>query len=220
MSVSKHLSKGFREEMIASAGFAGLCALASFMLLAQLAPDPSKPNKQEVLGAQTQESIETVEAPEPVSMPTPTPTPTASPSPTPSPEPTPETELEEFDNPNVVEIPYGSSQDFENNEYIISFQDPHLIVTNSRTFKVDVVVSNKSVDTGIDNTLLGVIRRDGEVISSRAPLSISEIQTIMVGEQLSFVAQISLPEGTQLTQITFEPATDIIKTTYNLDPTF
>lgn len=225
MVLIQNLTKGYKEELMTTAGIVSLCAVASFALLAQSAPKyMSKSTSEAVLGAQSEDPVvEPTIAPSLASSETvlpPSPSPSPSPTPSPSPSASPSATPEPLDNPNTVEIPYGASQDFENNNYLISFSDPKLIVSNSRIFKVNVVVANKDIGEGIDNTLLGVISRDGQVISSRAPLTLSEIKTIKSGEKLTFGASISLPESTQLTQITFDPPGDPLKTTYNLDPTF
>jgi hypothetical protein len=224
--LANYLNNGYRDELITAAGIAGLCALASFVVLAQVAPNP-KTNDLEaeaVLGIQSDEemvvpqsqvaqsennSIAVISAPSPTPSSSPTPSPEASTAATPTPTPT----------PNTVEIPYGSSQDFENNDYVISFSDPILTVGASRIFRVKVVIGNKKVEEFIDNTLLGEIRRDGQVVSARAPLTLSEIKSIKPGEQLTFTASLSLPESTQLTRITFDPPGDPLQVIYNLDPT-
>lgn len=210
----------FRDEMIMTASVIGITIVGSFFLLSQFVSSESKPGDSEtmVLGSQTEanteidinnESVTQIAAP----TATPLPSPVATPTPTPTPKPTP------TPTPASVEISYGSSQSFENDNYLIDFNDPRLIVGSSRVFKMTVVISNKNVTDGIDNEVFGVLSLDGEVIGGEAPLTLSEKKKILPGEKLTFTASLTVPGDMMLDKVTYQPTPDTLLTTYNLDPT-
>lgn len=232
-------SKGYREELIATTAILMLVSLASFYGMYQLAPT----QKTQVLGVEDQADDEPeVIAPESDTQESTQPsrdqqarleeifnqpaTESASPTPQPSPSDTStgssETETDQTEEPpeTEVEIPYGAGQEYENDDYIITFDNPRLVVTQSRTFYVNVVIANKDIEAGIDNVLSARLTDDqDQVITDTAPLSLSEIAKIMPGEQLSFQASLKLPEDSQLTRISYKPE-NASNTNYNLDPTF
>ena len=55
------------------------------------------------------------------------------------------------------------------------------------------------------NRIKASIVKDGNIIVPEAALSLSESRRIMVGEQLTFEARMSLIEGTDVREIFFKP---------------
>lgn len=213
-----NFGSSFRDEMIATALVISVTVMGSFVILSRLTVSNSKPTNQ-ILGSQTEQAEAPTTQPIsdqtnsllPLQTSTPTPQPTMAITATPSASPTPQI--------TNVEIPYGSAQTFENEHYIVEFNEPKLIIKTSRLFRIKVVIANKNIDEGISNSLLGTVAKDGEIISAQAPLSLSETATIMPGQKLTFYASLSVPENMTLNRITYVPADDILSTEYNLDPT-
>jgi len=212
------LGSDFRDEMIVTATVISITVFGSFFLLSQFTQlNNEVPAKPQILGDRdetaTKETDQAQIAQATTDTPQPTATPTLSPSPSPTPTATPSP------TPSTVEISYGSTQAFENSNYKIEFSNPKLAINSSRIFKMEVIIGNKNVSEGISNDLYGVLSRDGDIISSEAPLTLSDKQLIMPEQQLSFVASLSLPENMLLEEVKYIPRPELIETTYNLDPT-
>ena len=225
--VLMNYGSGFRDEMVATAFVLVVTVTGSFFLLnkIQISEQTSTDGNKEVLGVSeaSNEAIEnhtetskknivsSVSDNKPFVPPTVPPTPPPTPSPSPTPSTTPQ--------PAVVEIPYGSSQEFENAEYIISFSNPRMIVGESRKFKVDVVLANKSVpNEGLSNALLATISRNNQVVATDVPMTLSDAKNVHIGEQLSFEASLSMIEQTDINTITFRHPDAQASSTYNLSP--
>lgn len=217
MVVLNNHSRGFREEMIATAVIISITVMGSFILLGQFTPNQKK-TKSAVLGSTSQQSETPTHTkpteqnqndvsnnPELETMPTPTPTPTVTPTPTPD--------------QQKRTIPYGVDQEFENDYYKVTFSNPRVIAGTSRLFKVDVIVANIAVDAGIKNTLKAGLTLNGNNLSSTAPMTASETQTIMPKQQLTFEASISLPENVDIDEVIVEPGNELPEITYKLAPT-
>lgn len=225
---------GYSQELVTTGIVVGLTILACFGLLGWLYHQESSSSNESatpVLGITIVDSPSGTSSPkqaveedtvstrnnlpsnnQTVTLPTPTQTPPllnqSSPSPSPitsSPSPGPRT-------------PYGVDQVFDYPDYTISFANPRLEGRTQSTFKVDVILRNHLISNGIDNTIFGVISREDEIITTRAPLSLSTITRLLPDQQASFSASISLPESTQLDQLIFSPASTAPATTVNLGP--
>jgi len=210
----------FKDEIVATALVLVVTAIGSFYFIDQLLSQQSQnTNQSQILGLQTEstttDSLSAPETSNTLPSPQPTSTPTATTSPTPSPTLTPSPTI----TPAVVEIPYGGSQQFENNDYILSFTDPRLIVSSSQIFKVNVVLKNKKVEgDGLSNNLNVTIVKDGSIVSDSVPMSISETVKIKVGEQITYTASLSMIQGTDITKITFVPTGGPLASTYSVNP--
>ena len=209
----------FREELIATAMLMGLVITGSFVLAYRSINQPKGPelsidSEAEVLG--TTKTIEgevnsvinelIIPAPTPISTPKPTLKPIASSSAT-----TPQY------NTTIIEQPYGLGGEYDNDWYRLTITNPRLIVSTSRTFKVDIVLANKAVEVGLKNRLSATIIKDGQVIAESAPFSLSESATAYPGEQISFTATMSLISGTDVARVKYLPLTDnVVDTVHDL----
>lgn len=122
--------------------------------------------------------------------------------------------------PNLVEIPYRPAQEFENDDYLISFSRPRLILgDDTRSFKVDVVMANKAVGgEGLGNRVYATVLKDGEIIVQEAVMSNTKTVSLKQGETISFTAKISLIEETEVSQIIFAPGDGLPQVTYQVYP--
>lgn len=216
---------GFKDELVTTGLVVAITVAGSFYFLSSVII-PSAHEKSVVLGLSDEPESHT-QPPTPTSNPANSATsisqfseqetePSTTPSPSPSPSPTPSPTA----TPNSVEIPYGANQVFENDSYKLSFSSPVLVVTQSRLFKVQVVLANKSVSQGFTNNLYARVTRDGQTIIEAAPMSISEVKTVKPGEQITFTATLSVIEGTQIDRISFKPGSGIVDTNFTLAPVY
>lgn len=210
----------FREELITTAVVAGILFSGSFILgshsLSKNAP--TSPSSSQVLGAETYSEEEVqklldeltktpVATPKPQrgispitqTAPLPTQTPLASGSASRS-----ATTAPTYSN-TVIEQPYGNGGEYDNLDYRLTIVNPRLIVSASRTFKVDVILANKRIASGLKNRLSATIIKEGEVIAESAPFSLSESATAYPGEQVSFTATMSLISGTDVARLKYLP---------------
>lgn len=222
MSFISNIGKGYQDELIATALVLVVASGGAFMALNKFVVSGNQTSStNQVLGL---EDTNIEQAPTPIvtkstnqePLPTPTPNPTPSPSPTIAPTPTASPSASPMT--NIVEIPYGVNQKFENSDYQIEFSNPRLVTAGGRVFRVAVVVRNKNHDSGFENRLFAKVVKDGKVIIQDAPMSLSEIRSVKSGEQLSFEASLSLIETTSLESIVFKPGDNLVETIYGLTP--
>ena len=210
----------FREELIATAMLMGLVITGSFVLAYRSINQPKKPelsidSEAEVLG--TTKTIENEvnnvinEFITPAPTPIPTPKPSLKPIASSSAIQTPQYST------TIIEQPYGLGGEYDNDWYRLTITNPRLIVSTSRTFKVDIILANKAVEVGLKNRLSATIIKDGQVIAESAPFSLSESVTAYPGEQISFTATMSLISGTDVARIKYLPLTDdVVDTIHDL----
>lgn len=209
----------FREELITTAVVAGILFSGSFILGSHsLSKNAStSPDSSQVLGAKTysEEEVQKLLAElTKTSVATPKPqkgispitqtaplqpiqTPLASGSASRSAAPT-------YSN-TIIEQPYGNGGEYDNLDYRLTIVNPRLVVSASRTFKVDVILANKRIVSGLKNRLSATIIKEGEVIAESAPFSLSESATAYPGEQVSFTATMSLISGTDVARLKYLP---------------
>ena len=216
------VSSNFREEVMAIGFSLVITVVASFFLYSRVfAPTNPKPDPSKVLGqqdSQTQsdvafEAIESTSTPQPTPSPivvsTPTPTPAATLEPTPIP----------TSDPNSITINYGQDQVFENDNYAIAFSEPKLTVGDSKIYSVEIVLANKTVTAGINSKKIFATVIKGETImTEEAPMTISESKIVMPNQKLTYTAQLSIFQGTDISKLVFEPGGDLISTTYSVGP--
>lgn len=208
----------FKEELIATAMLMGLVITGSFILAYRSINQPKQPelsidSEAEVLG--TTKTIEgevnNVISELITPAPTPTPKPTLKPIASSSAAQTPQYDT------TIIEQPYGLGGEYDNDWYRLTITNPRLIVSSSRTFKVGVVLANKTVEIGLKNRLSATIIKDGQVIAESAPFSLSESATAYPGEQISFTATMSLISGTDVARVKYLPLTDdVVDTVHDL----
>jgi hypothetical protein len=208
----------FREELIATAMLMGLVITGSFVLAYRSINQPKQPDlsldsEADVLGTtktiegEVNEVINELMTPAPTPIPRPTLKPIASSSAAQTPQ----------YNTTIIEQPYGQGGEYDNDWYRLTVSNPRLIVSTSRTFKVDIVLANKTVELGLKNRLSATIIKDGQVIAESAPFSLSEVATAYPGEQISFTATMSLISGTDVARIKYLPLTDsVVDTIHDL----
>lgn len=204
--------QGYKDEMIATGVVLAIGVVGTFFVLSQVKPIP-KPEEvssenQQVLGAQT----DTTTNVQPESE-TGTPIPTLTPIPTPPPTPTPQVVIAES-TPTATQEPeaeylVADDKEFENDKYILSLKNVRMYIKGSiRTFKVNVVLANKSASEGLPNRLTVAIVKDGNEIASSAYMSISEAKTVKPGEKITYSASISLIAGTDVEKLMYHPTAD------------
>ncbi len=140
---------------------------------------------------------------------TPRPSPTIQPTARPTASPT----------PNWIEIPYRPNREYENDDYLLSFSRPRVMVGNGRIFQVDVQLLNKGIDgDGLYNRLVATVLKDGEIIVQQAAMSNSQVKVLEVGEKVTYTASLSLIEGTDVSQVIFDPGESLPQVTYQVKP--
>jgi len=115
-----------------------------------------------------------------------------------------------------VEIPYGTSEKFDNEYFILSFSNPRVVMGNSKVFTVEVVLANKSVEGGLANRIHATVKKDGTVLIEAAAMSSSEVKLVYPGQKLTFTASISLIEQTEVSTVIYDPGTDLPRVTYGV----
>lgn len=223
----------FREELITTAIVAGILFSGSFALGSQSISKnvSTPPNSSQVLGAETysEEEVQKLLAEL-------TKTPVATPKPQKGISPITQTSpLQPIQTPlasssasrsatttptysnTVIEQPYGNGGEYDNLDYRLTIVNPRLVVSASRTFKVDVILANKRVALGLKNRLSATIIKEGEVIAESAPFSLSESATAFPGEQVSFTATMSLISGTDVARLKYLPLVEgVVDTLHDL----
>lgn len=204
----------FREELIATAMLMGLVITGSFILAYRSINQPKQPelsidSEAEVLGTTKTLEKEVNGVINELVTPAPTPTPKLSLKPIAS---SSATQTPQY-NTTIIEQPYGLGGEYDNDLYRLTITNPRLIVSSSRTFKVDIVLANKALEEGLKNRLSATIIKDGQVIAESAPFSLSESATAYPGEQISFTATMSLISGTDVARIKYLPLTDAVSDT-------
>ena len=136
-----------------------------------------------------------------------------------SPTPSPTTVGTPTPTPKLTEIPYRPSKEFENDDYLISFSRPRVMVGESRTFMVEVLLVNKAVKKkGFTNRLFATVVKNGEIIVQEAVMSNSENETLDVSENVTFTASLALIESTDVSQLIFVPGDSLPQVTYQISP--
>lgn len=205
---------GFRDEMIATAMTLSLLMIGSFMLTERLLSPPPKSSPQPIAQApmtttpaQPQTLGAQDVAPPVIDTPTTTHTESNDPQATASAE-------------ALSEVPYGEDggEDFEG--YSIRFERPRITFESKTNTKrklwVNVWIKNKSIESGISCRLTASIIKDGVVIVPAAALHTPNCRTVGIGEQMSFVASISLIEATDVRELKYKPGNDIVEATHYL----
>jgi hypothetical protein len=193
----------FRDEIIATSLVLGLSVVGSFLLVHRLA-DENKSSEtkktvseaeeqSQVLGEAINQAIEeaTTTTGDEASEPTRNPSPTVTPS------------------PEDTEVFYGLGGTHSFADYELVIKIPRITfnirASESRTFLVDMILRNKSIEAGLTNRITAAIVKDGMVIVPQAAMSVTESKIVRPGEQLTFQARLSLIEGTDVKSIQFEP---------------
>lgn len=237
--MNKPYNSHFKEEMIATAVIVGVLFSGFFLvgsrsvLKSTTEPNPS-PTTTNVLGSTTYSEQELQKILEELTqMPPSTPSPVTKILPPPSANPiqsigdnqqlsiTPASNSAKLPIPlypnTVIEQPYGNGGEYDNADYRLSIVNPRLVVSASRVFKVDVVLANKRIITGLKNRLSATIIKEGEVIAESAPFSLSESATAYPGEQISFTASMSLIAGTDVARLKYLPLVEgVVDTLHDL----
>jgi hypothetical protein len=121
-----------------------------------------------------------------------------------------------------AEVFYGVGGVYEFEDFELVINSPRIVFdvqeSESRTFVIDAVLRNKSVEDGLLNRLSASIVKDGNVIVPGAALSVTESRRVYPGEQLTFEARISLIEGTDVKKIFFEPTETSSQVDHELRP--
>jgi hypothetical protein len=209
----------FREEIIATALLMGVVITGSFLLVYRsIHKDPESlltvKNEEAVLGKSTEEDAKTIKdaidtAIEEV-IPTPTPKPVVQKT---TPSSSQSATMSPLYNTSVIEQPYGTGGEYDTTDYRLTLINPRLVIGTTRTFRVDVILANKSVQQGLKNRLSALIIKEGDVIAESAPFSVSESATVMPGEQITYTATMSLISGTDVARIKYLPLVDGIPET-------
>ncbi|MFC1653978.1 hypothetical protein ACFL1M_03990 [Patescibacteria group bacterium] len=214
----------FRDEIVATALLMGLVITGSFFMAYRSVKKPATKSlniegEEQVLGDTDEEKIKEI-VNEMLSTPTPQPMqPTNQVVQTY--QPNNSTSSADITTPpystNVIEQPYGASGEYDNTDYRLTIFNPRLIISSSRTFRVDVILANKSVEEGLKNRLSATIIKEGSVIAESAPFSLSESTTVLPGEQITFTSTISLISGTDVTRVIYSPLIEgLPETTHDL----
>lgn len=200
----------FRDELIITAVVLSLTAGTTFFYVYQT----SKPQggvkvnqeKLKTLGAMTEDSQTETDETQATDSSGPTPEPSPTPTPTP--------------NPLIAEVNYGEGKEYSNAQYIWTIEQPKLSFnseTNTgRKLNVEMVVANKGFAAGISNRVYATVVKDGVVIVPQAAMSVSESKIIFPGQQLTFLATISLIEGTDVSQLIYKPGGTLSETVHPL----
>jgi hypothetical protein len=111
--------------------------------------------------------------------------------------------------PYLTEVFYGTGGLYQYDGYKLGLNSPRMVIdardTSSRKLVIDMVLTNNSVASGLQNNLTGTIIKDGIVIVPQAAMSVTESKVVMPGETFNFQAKLSLIEGTDVSIISFRP---------------
>jgi hypothetical protein len=108
---------------------------------------------------------------------------------------------------DAVEVPFGYGGKYTYDEYILELDRPRLRIGSdqSRTFIVEMKLTNNIVNEGLPIKVSGVIVQDGSVIVQDTALSTSVSGVVMPGDSMQFQARMALLEGTDLAQVWYKP---------------
>lgn len=204
---------GFGDELITTGLVLTVVVGGSFFVMSRLfrpVPRVVSENDEVVMGAQdaaggqgrglAEDSRASYELASPTAL--------VSPSPSTSPTKTPSSEV------NVVEIPYGPDQEFENDFYYLRFINPRLISGASLIFKVDVELGNKTAEGGVHNRIHATVVKDAEMVIEKAAMSNTEITQVNAQEKVIFTASLSLIQETDIEKLIYEPGADMPRVVY------
>jgi hypothetical protein len=111
--------------------------------------------------------------------------------------------------PYFTEVFYGVGGQYQYEGYTLHLSSPRIEFdvrnSSSRSFVVSVNLANTKVPSGLNNQLSATVIKDGAVLVSQAPLSLSEAKVLGIGDSVAYTARLSLIEGTDISQLMYSP---------------
>ncbi|SRR3989344_1290367 len=209
MNLLKSYWLGYRDEMIATGVVFCVAATGSFLVLANSGLLPKMGTSGEV---SSQEQVlgesDSGGGNEQAGVGTPTPSASSAPTASPAPKATPPTTVVATPSATPTTVFVSGGKVFEEEKFRLTLNSLRMDINaqaQTRAFRLDAVLANKTVTEGLHNRLAVAIVRNGQVIIENAPLSLSEFKTVMPGQQLTFTASVSLIEGTDVKTVFYKP---------------